>query len=95
MSLSQREEQSIQAYVREAEQWSKRIPVNKGPMLAVALNCGLHDDTRRHEVSFAIRGKRTKFAKSIDLIKAAYSSTGDPDPFGVGQDLPRFDNASP
>ena len=95
MSLSQREEQSTQAYVREAEQWSKRMPVNKGPISPVAVNCGLRDGTRRHEISFAICGKRTKFAKAIDLTKAAYSSIGDSDPFGVGQDLPRFDNASP
>ena len=95
MSLSQRDDQSIQAYVWEAEQMSKRIPIIKDPMLAVAVIRGLCDDTRRHEVSLAIRGKKTSFAEVIDLIKAAYCSIGDSDPFEVGKDRPRLTNTSP
>ena len=54
ISFSQREAQSIQAYVGEAEQMSKRIPSSK---LEVAVIRGLHDDTRRNEVSSPNRGK--------------------------------------
>ena len=77
MSLSQREGQSIQAYVREAEQLPKRIPSSKDSMLAAAVIRGLFDGTRRHEVSFATRGKKTGFSEAVDLIKAAHRSFGD------------------
>ena len=63
------------------------------PMLAVAVIRGLRDDTRHHEVSFAIRGKKTSFTEAIDLIKAAYRSVGDSDPFGVGENRSRFTSA--
>lgn len=95
MSLSQGEGQGIQIYVREAEQISKPIPFSKDPILAVAVIRGLRDDTHRHKVSFAIRGKKTSFAEAIDLIKAAYRSAGDSDPFKAREDRPHFNDTSP
>ena len=76
---------------------SKRILSSKDPMLAVAVIRGLHDDTRRQEVSFAIRGMKTSFKSSdaIDLIKAADRSIGDFDPLKVREDRPRFSDTSP
>ena len=95
MSRSQGEVQSIQAYVREAEQLSKHIPVNKDPILAVAVIRSLRDNTRRHGVSFTIRGKRTSFTEVSDLTKTAYFSVGDSDPFRVGKDRSHLNNTSP
>ena len=83
ITLNQWENLSIQAYVREAEQMSKRTPENKDLMLAVAI---IRDDIRRHEVSFAIRDRKVTFKDVIDLTKAADRSVGDSDPFGVGED---------
>lgn len=94
MSRSQGEVQSIQAYVREAEQLSKHIPVNKDPILAVAVIRNLRDNTRRHGVSFTIQGKRTSFTEVSDLTKAAYCSVGDSEPFRVGEDR-SYLNTSP
>ena len=64
-------------------------------MLAVAVIRGLRDDTRRHEVSFAIRGKKTICTEVINLIKAAFRSVGDSDPFKVGYDRPQLTDTSP
>ena len=83
ITLNQWENLSVQAYVREAEQMSKRTPENKDLMLAVAI---IRDDIRRHEVSFAIRDRKVTFKDVIDLTKAADRSVGDSDPFGVGED---------
>lgn len=45
-------------------------------MLAVAVIRGLRDDTRHHEVRFAIRGKKTSFTEAIDLIKLHTAASG-------------------
>ena len=64
-------------------------------MLAVAVIRGLRDDTRRHEVSFAIRGKKTIFTTVINLIKAAFRCVGDSDPLKVGDNHPWITDTSP
>jgi hypothetical protein len=81
LGLSQKAGQSIEEYIREAENLHRKVrPVLK-QTLAAAVIKGLADPQKRSNVSFALDGTTYDFNKAIDKIKASYRSIGEPDPF--------------
>jgi hypothetical protein len=82
LALTQSEGETIQNYLQMVERFSKRVPERYQNILAVQVIKGLRNETKRDQVSFALRSSKACTVKMVmDTIKDVFRQVGEPDPF--------------